>query len=523
MEEGDSMRNLYRKCFERDNILEAMRIVKGHQGSKTAGPDGINRLNLENAEKVIKEVKARLRRYKKVNSRKVEIPKSNGKVRELTIINLYDRIAQQAVYQIIQPILEKKMSEHSYGFRSGISAKIPVSRIAIQLNNLKSEYYTVEIDFTKCFDNVPLDKALRKMYEMGIKDGLLLKTIKHLMWTSKEYNGIGLGQGTILGPIMANCYLDKLDRFIENEFETVERKTQYNVAHEKHKLEWIAWMQRRGWKIHCRYYRYADDSIIICRDKEEQRIIYGRVKEFVETEMDISINEEKTKLGCNDTVNFLGFAITKTDSISIGVKAEKEVLKGLRNFKLRNHEELLEFLRYVNGLLNYYDICNNMKGFISRIIDRIWYRNNRTEILEKVEGKQIYIEKGKSFEGKKRKQIILDIWEMRRMSKMSIKDYIMGSKWISKREDIKRIKTWNNEFTTYAWMLYTKQKGKDKVTGKELNIENMVIHHVRPIEKGGNNDSRNLILINWWTHELIHGKMPVTNPKVKWYRNQAQK
>lgn len=520
------MRKLYSKCLQDSNIIEAIRIVKGNSGSNTAGPDGITKERLGSKAKIMKEVKLRLRRYKKVASRTVEIPKKNGKTRQITIINLYDRIAQQCVYQVIQPLIEPKMSKNSYGFRTGISAKVPVAKLCSCINHLKFEHYTVEIDFTKCFDNIPLDKAIAQLAKMGVKDWLLLKTIKHLMWTSKRYNGIGLGQGTILGPLLCNCYLDQLDKFIECEFETVERKTQYNRAHAMHKDHWLEWMDKRGWKIHCKYYRYADDSIIICRDKNEQLEIFKRIKEFVENKLDIKINEDKTKLGDNETVKFLGFAITKTKKISIGIANEQEILKKLKAWKLRSHEELLGFLKWINGELNYYDICNNLKNFISRIIDRLWWRGAKDDKgpLKKMEGCQIYKEKSESCQGKKRKQIIFDVWKMRRNSKLSFKDYITDSWWIKARERIKKVKTYEHEFTTYAWLLYTRQKGLDKVTGRRLNIKKMVIHHIIPLGRNlkGENCISNLILIDEETHKAIHAKEDSSNPKIRWYRNKLK-
>ena len=135
------MQKLYSQCLETINIEKAIRVVFSHEGAKTAGA---------------KEVKLRLRRYKSVQSRKVQISKGNGEYREITIINLFDRIAQQAVYQIISPIIEGKMSKHSYGFRKGIGAKVPVSRLADILLH-KKETYTIELDFKKCFDNIPLE------------------------------------------------------------------------------------------------------------------------------------------------------------------------------------------------------------------------------------------------------------------------------------------------------------------------------------------------------------------------------
>ena len=212
------MQKLYSQCLETENIEKAIRTVFSHEGAKTAGVDGISKISNISQERIIKEVRLRLRRYKPVQSRKVQIPKGDGDFRTLIIINLFDRIAQQAVYQIISPIVEEQMSKHSYGFRKGISAKVPVSKLATVLQRTK-DTYTIELDFKKCFDNIPLEKAIGCVKEMGIKNFQLLRTIKHLMWTSREYSGVGLSQGTILGPLLANCYLTKLDNFIEQNFE----------------------------------------------------------------------------------------------------------------------------------------------------------------------------------------------------------------------------------------------------------------------------------------------------------------
>ena len=98
-------------------------------------------------------------------------------------------------------------TENILGFRKGITPKLAVSKMASMLLKSKN-IYTVELDIKKCFDNIPLGKAIGCLKEMGIKDFQLLRTIKHSMWTTKEYSGVGLSQGTILAPIMANCYLN---------------------------------------------------------------------------------------------------------------------------------------------------------------------------------------------------------------------------------------------------------------------------------------------------------------------------
>lgn len=103
------------------------------------------------------------------------------------------------------------MSVHSYGYRKGINPKLAISKMASILLKSKN-VYTVELDIKKCFDNIPL---------------------------GKEYTGVGLSQGTILAPIIANCYLNQLDRYIEKEFETEKRDMHHLRNYEKHQENWI--------------------------------------------------------------------------------------------------------------------------------------------------------------------------------------------------------------------------------------------------------------------------------------------
>lgn len=293
------MQKLYMQCLEIGNIEKAIRVVYLHEGAKTAGKDGISKTSNISKERIIKEVKLRLRRYKPVQSRKVQIPKENGEFRELTIINLFDRIAQQAVYQIISPLLEEQMSKHSYGFRKGIGAKIPVSKLATTLNKSK-DIYTIELDFKKCFDNIPLEKAIGCVKEMGIKNFQLLRTIKHLMWTSREYSGVGLSQGTILGPLLANCYLTQLDRFMEKTFILNTSYKSYWTNYNRHRENWIEWNLELGKKIHCNYYRFADDTFITCHNEAEQKYIAKLLTGFIDSELDIEINESKSHYRHNE-------------------------------------------------------------------------------------------------------------------------------------------------------------------------------------------------------------------------------
>ena len=499
------MHKLYSKALKLENIQKATKEVLNHEGSRTAGPDGINRYNMDK-NRVIKEVKLRLRRYKKVNSRTVDIPKKSGGKRKLTLLNLYDRIAQQCVYRLIAPIVEKRMSEHSYGFRRGISAKVPVSKIATSIRERRNSY-TVEIDFEKCFDNIPLDSALTKLRELGVKDAELIKTIKHLMYISKEYSGIGLGQGSILGPLLCNCYLDTLDRFMENEFDLEgEECTRGTGKYQKglprsvkYKGKLIEWIKGRGKKVSCRYYRYADDTIVICSCREAQLYVWDRIQEFIKNEMEICVNQEKSLMNHNRT-KFLGFKIRKTDKslkrVWIEINNEEKRLEEVKEVKLKQWYDLLTFKKRLIGILNYFDIVNNMRNFLSEVYKWVFYQGRRYKKLKRLPDNS-FINPENHYH--------IDIWGYRRKIKRSIKDYLIGSAWIKEREFLNEPNEQENRLWLHLkWVLYTDQRGKDKITKEFMKADNCVCHHIIPRAKGGTDEISNLILVTRETHNKLH-------------------
>ena len=511
------MRNLYNQCISEVNIVQAIKNVWKSEGSYTAGPDGISRRNNISLEEVIKEIKLRIRRYKKVNSRKIEIPKISGGTREITVCNLYDRIAQEAIYLVINPIIEPKLSKHSYGFRTGISAKVPVAKICSSILN-SDKYYTIEIDFEKCFDSIPLDKALDSLRELGINESLTLKTIKHLMYTSREYKGIGLGQGTILGPLLMNCYLHKLDVFFEENF-WLEKHSSYNRQRDKHYNKWLEWIEAHEWKLSCKYYRYADDTIVLCKHPAERDKIKEMVLQFIEENLDIKVNTNKSHFNDNKEVKFLGFRIKKVNGTILITPSESKIfMEEIKQFDFKNLEETLKFMKWLRGKINYYDICNNLNPWLNQIVERLWNRSltkrKRTGYIEKEKGKgQKYFGKNKN----NRRQIEIDVWGMRRDTRTSYDMYLKGAYWISRRELIEEPYL-DNGYNGYKWLLYTRQKGTDPITGNTLDINTMVIHHVKPLKKNGLNEIANLILVNEETHKLIHNEMSSSNQRLMRYR-----
>ena len=376
---------LYGKVLQTENIVKAIEEVNKHSGSKTPGPDGINKETDIPIDRIIREVKLRLRKRIPVRSRTINIPKGNGKTRTLTVINYFDRIAQQAVKRVINPLLEPKQSKYSYGFREGLSPKMAACKVANYVMNF--DVHSVEIDIKSCFDSIRLDMALDMFREMGITDGKLLSTIKHLMYVSKDYQGVGLGQGTILGPLLCNCVLHKLDTFMEETFELEGRSVNYTKEYQRHKGEWIKWHEETGRKLRIRYVRFADDTFIACRNSEEPEYVKEKVKRFIEEVLELKVNEEKTKLRTNG-FEYLGYRFYKSKNgkrnVWIRMKDEKKYIKELGRFNFRSNKDFYNFLKWFRGVLYYFDICNDINKFLKKVRKRLHTRSTKiTSVLKK--------------------------------------------------------------------------------------------------------------------------------------------
>lgn len=174
----------------------AYRTIKGNTGSSTAGVDKrtIHDLAKLNEEKYVALIQKQFKSYHPRPVRRVEIPKPNGKTRPLGIPTIVDRIVQQCVLQVLEPICEAKFYDHSYGFRPNRSTEHAIARCD-QLIQLSHLYYVVDIDIKGFFDNVNHTKLIQQMWEMGIQDKRLLCIIREMLKAP-----IVLSNGEILHP-----------------------------------------------------------------------------------------------------------------------------------------------------------------------------------------------------------------------------------------------------------------------------------------------------------------------------------
>ena len=524
------------------NIITSIKIITRNSGSKTAGPDGKNIKDVINNDlnENIKEIKNRLIGKTKCSGREVLIPKENGKFRPLGITNIYDRIAQQCVRNILEPIVEAHFNPESFGFRKGRNAQQCISYIAttIQRNN---EGHIYDCDLESYFDTVNLDiviNLLKKNHK--IHDKAFLRCIKRLMWIDlnnkkEKYNGIGLRQGTILGPILANVMFHDFELKL-NEINDFKRKNGREIIQNPNIFKNFGKNYNRGREFYFNWLknrrvvkivRYADDLLLISKGKYD---IYDAIMLLEDwcNENNLKINKDKTKLiriSDNVSVNFLGYKIkkkeTKENSFLLSPKDQNKIWKETKKrleYALYNNK-ISYFKTYISGILNYYNIATNMTWLISRIhlyLIRIMKRKRKRY------GKIEYSKKNNVIFYLNNE--ILDLWEMRKRSISNTREYMINlhKYWDPNNDKDYSPIRWLEEFyegrkhgidRNSSNLIYVpsliKQFKKEPITGKLYYLcspKEIEIHHKIPISKGGTDEYKNLILLRKECHKVIHKK-----------------
>lgn len=306
------------------NIKLAFRNIKGNDGSHTAGTDGrtIESLAVMPEDKFVKLIQKQFRRYEPKAVKRVEIPKPNGKMRPLGIPCIIDRIVQQCILQVMEPICEAKFYEHSYGFRPCRSAENAIS-YAYGLAQRNKLHYVVDVDVKGFFDNVDHRKLLKQIWTLGIWDTKLIQIIKAMLKAPIEMPdgetvlpSKGTPQGGILSPLLANIVLNELDWWIASQWDEMVRHmkhpckvTYYPNGAEKKCNSYTA-LKKSNLK-EMRIVRYADDFKIFCRTKEDAEKTYYAVKDWLWKRLKLEVSDEKSKvtnLRKRDS-EFLGFRI----------------------------------------------------------------------------------------------------------------------------------------------------------------------------------------------------------------------
>ena len=284
--DGDNFTDLMDIILSRDNILLAYRNIKANGGSYTAGTDNknISDIGCLPPETVVEKVRfivtGSQHGYRPKPVRRKDIPKPNGKTRPLGIPCIWDRLVQQCIKQVMEPICEAKFSDNSYGFRPNRSVEHAMQRTYTMLQRMNL-HYVIEFDIKGFFDNVNHSKLVRQIWALGIHDKQLIFIIKRILKAPiRMPDGTtlipdkGTPQGGIISPLLANIVLNELDNWVESQWQNhplvkeygYERKIRNSITFDRSKA--FLKMRKTGLK-EMYIVRYADDFRIFCRNKED--------------------------------------------------------------------------------------------------------------------------------------------------------------------------------------------------------------------------------------------------------------
>lgn len=570
---GRQFRNLVELIQRPENIMLAYRNLRKNSGSKTAGVDKktISDLNKWSDKKLINHVQRKLDWYVPNAVRRVEIPKDNGKKRPLGIPTIMDRLIQQCILQVLEPICEAKFFKRSNGFRPTHSAENAIAQAERMIQNIGC-YYVIDIDIHGFFDNVNHGKLLKQMWALGIRDKKLLSIISAML--KAEVAGIGFPekgtpQGGIISPLLSNIVLNELDWWVASQWE--EMPTKRNYVHRIYangtpdKSNTIRALRSYTKLKECYLVRYADDFKIFCKKHSDAVKLFEATKQWLWERLGLEISPEKSKI-----VNvkrhyseFLGFKLKVREKGKKPDGSKRYVIeahvrdKALEKIRARSKEIIGQIRRtydpkmeyrliqkynsYLIGIHNYYCIATHVNLDIHEIAfdvkkslyNRLKHRLQRTGSIS---NRYIQEKYGRSREVRYLNgHAVVPIAYVQHRVPMDRKNRVNpytpeGRTEIHKNLAGLNLAVMNHLMNTPAGQrsveyndnriaLYVAQKGKCAVSGIALDANQVDCHHKKPLSLGGDDSYQNLIIVSDAVHVLIHSSSERT---IKKYLNDLQ-
>lgn len=539
------------------NIRLAYRNIKRNTGSKTAGVDGRTIQDIASLSEMdfIKFTRNKLNDYKPKAVRRVDIPKPDGRTRPLGIPAIWDRVVQQCILQVLDPICEAKFHERSNGFRPNRSVEQAIAQCyrMMQISNL---HFVVDIDIKGFFDNVEHGKLLKQMWAVGIRDKNLLSVISKMLKAKVKLpngnvipNDKGTPQGGILSPLLSNIVLNEFDWWITSQWEDIPTKTKTAQVVNRGKKGFDKGNKfkelRKSNLKECYIIRYADDFKIFCKDYDSAKRLYFASKEWLKDRLGLEVNEDKSSI-INLRKNysdFLGFKMkvipkgkkwrVKSHMCDKAINRTKENLKQIINEikhpKGTNDEirKIGEYNSTVIGLHQYFRIATMVSEDMAQIAYNIQHSLKGHKIAKRItktgviNSEFIKKEYGMSKQIRFiRKTPLLPIGYIRHKNPM-MKKRIVNQYTLEGRKEIHKnlskintsvlmylmknpVRDRSVEYNDNRLALYSAQNGKCRITGELLIATRTHCHHKIPRHMDGGDEYQNLVLVDIDIHILIH-------------------
>ncbi len=347
---------LYVQVAKRETLQEAYRLAKSNDGAP--GIDGVTfeAIEAEGLEGFLEQLRKELveRSYRPQRLRRVEIPKEGGKMRQLSIPSIRDRVVQGALKLILEPIFEADFQPASYGYRPKKSAHAAIRRVSDAI--VEGKTYVIDLDLRAYFDTVKHHIVLAKVAQR-VSDEAVLWLLKLLLKASGKQ---GVPQGGIISPLLSNVYLTEVDKMLERA-KTVTRYERWTAVE---------------------YARFADDLVILVDSHPRQKWLRSAVERRLREELaklQVEVNEEKSRkvdLQEGESFGFLGFEFRRIRSrrgrwmplhTPKGKKrtALLRKLKAIfRSFRSRSVSQLIEQINPIlRGWVNYFAIGHSSRCF----------------------------------------------------------------------------------------------------------------------------------------------------------------
>ena len=544
---GNNFYKLVELMKKEENIQLAYRNIKRNMGSNTPGVDGKTIKDIK--ELTIQEVTTTIQQmfnwYQPKAVRRVYIPKANGNKRPLGIPTIWDRLFQQCILQVLEPICEAKFHPRSYGFRPNRNAHHAFARVNSLVNNRGDGYhYCVDLDIKGFFDNVNHGKLLKQIWTLGIRDKKLISIISALIKTEIVGEGKpqkGTPQGGILSPLLANIVLNELDWWVSNQWETF-TFTRRNYTTQRSRLS--ALRNSNSTLKRCYLIRYADDAKILCRDYPSALKIYHATKDFLEKRLKLDISPEKSQIVNlrKRSSEFLGFTI-KVKSKRKGfvahsrmspkarMQAHTKLKKAIKTIsKKQSTESVWHYNTVVMGIHNYYEVATHINIDLDHIsqhltktlynrLRRDWKRAKKSDMTDGLK-KRYWRYNPKWY--KAHDMVIIPIYAWRHRYAINFSQEICSYTPTGREKLHDNLKAVNKEVLRHVQRHYENyrsveyndnrlskfvaQYGKCAISGRELGLFDWECHHKIPLHSQGTDAFDNLIIILKEFHIAIHHK-----------------